>query len=216
MLSHLLRRVKAVDGVDDIAVATTARPTDDPVAERASREGVRCIRGDEADVLGRFVRAAKETCADVIVRVTGDCPLLDPGETGRVVRELKERAATADYAANVLDRTFPRGLDTEALFRDVLERADRLGRSEKAREHVTWVVNRERPDLFVRHSVRDAENNADLRWTVDAPADLEAVRAIYAGLGLGERILPYREVLAWVRRNPAVSALNSGLAQKDA
>ena len=216
MLARVIRRSRAIAGVEEVVVASTSRAADDPVARLSAAEDVRCIRGDEDDVLGRFVAAAEATKAEAVVRVTADCPLLDPVESGKVVRGLVEKVKSVDYASNVIERSYPRGLDTEALFRDVLERVARLGRSPQAREHVTWLINRERPDLFVRHSVRDAADNSDLRWTVDTAADLEMVRALYAGLGLGDRTAPYGDVLAYVRGHPALAALNAGQTQKDA
>jgi spore coat polysaccharide biosynthesis protein SpsF len=151
-----------------------------------------------------------------VVRVTADCPLIDPAESDRVVRELRERAGEADYASNVRRRTYPRGLDTEAFYRDVLDRMDRRGRSTPSREHVTWYLHREQPSLFSIHSVEDAQDNSDLRWTVDTPADLAMVRRLYADLDLGSSVRPYREILAHVRAHPAIAAMNAEIAQKDA
>jgi spore coat polysaccharide biosynthesis protein SpsF len=216
MLAQQIRRIRECRRADDIVIATTTRDSDDAVVELARSEGVRWYRGDEQDVLARYVFAAREARADLVARVTADCPLLDPAETDRVIGELQEHAGQADYASNVIERTFPRGLDAEALFRDVLERVGRMASSAKAREHVTWYVNRERPELFVRRSVRDASSNADLRWTVDAPEDLDVVRRIYLGLGLGEVVRPYPEVLAYVRARPNLAAANRAVTQKDA
>lgn len=216
LLSQEIRRLKASSETDEIVIATTGNPADDPVVDLARREGVRWFRGDEQDVLGRFAGAARESGADLVVRVTADCPLIDAGELDRVVRRLREGAGEADYAANVIRRTFPRGLDAEAMFRDTLDRMHRMARSPKAREHVTWFLNRERPELFCRLSVEDERDNSDLRWTVDTPEDLELARKIYQGLGLGDAVRPYREVLAHVRAHPEISATNAAIAQKDA
>lgn len=215
LLSQQLARLRASRETDEIVIATTVNATDDPLVELARKEGVRCFRGDEQDVLSRYLGAAREAKADLVVRITSDCPLIDAGETDRVIRDLREHASEADYAANILERTYPRGLDTEAFFMDVLERAARLGRSREAREHVTWLIHRERPELFVRRSVRDAADNSDLRWTVDTPEDLDVVRKIFAGLDLGNNAAPYRDVLAYVRARPELSAGNAAVAQKE-
>jgi spore coat polysaccharide biosynthesis protein SpsF (cytidylyltransferase family) len=215
LLEQLLRRVAAMREVDEIVVATTALPSDEPVAELVGRLGFGVFRGDEQDVLSRFIGAARQARADLVVRLTADCPLLDPAESDRVVRVLLE-AGEADYASNVDPRTYPLGLDTEALFRDTLERVGRLGRSPDAREHVTWLIHRERPELFLRRSVTDREDNSDLRWTVDTPDDLAAVGRLYRELALGERPLPYREVVAYARAHPEIGRLNAHVAQRHA
>jgi len=215
MLAQQIRRLREARRVDDIVVATSTLSTDDPVAACAGREGIGAFRGDERDVLKRFAGAAAHVGADLAVRVTGDCPLIDPGEVDRVIQALEDRRGEFDYASNVIERTFPRGLDTEALYRDTLERVERLGRSPEAREHVTWFINRERPELFARHSVKDGENNSDLRWTVDTADDLELIRKIYQALDLGARVAPYREILAVVRARPELAVANAHVIQKD-
>lgn len=214
LLSRLVNRLRGTTQADEIMIATTSLHTDDAVEALARKEGVRCFRGDEHDVLGRYCGAAREAKADLVARVTGDCPLVDAAETDRVIRALREAPSGADYASNVMTRTYPRGLETEVFHMDVLERAARLGHSAEAREHVTWFINRERPDLFVRLSIEDEQDNSDLRWTVDTTEDLEMVRRVYEGLALGDTRLPYRQVLAYVRAHPEVSAINAGVVQK--
>jgi spore coat polysaccharide biosynthesis protein SpsF len=214
MLAQQLRRLRALQRADEIVLATTTNDGDDALVRLAQAEGVRWFRGSEHDVLGRYLGAAREARADVVVRVTSDCPLLDPWETDRVIAALLDPAVPCDYAANIVERTLPRGLDTEALFRDVLERVGRLGVSAAAREHVTWFLVRERPDLFVLRSVTAPRDDSDLRWTVDTPEDLELCRRLYEALGLGDRVAPYAEVVAWLRAHPEVARLNAQVAQK--
>ena len=199
MLSQQLRRLKRCREADEIVVATTGNPSDDPVAALAVAEGVRCFRGDEHDVLSRYVGAAREARADIVVRVTADCPLIDPEQTDQVTRELEFNAGSCDYSANILGRTFPRGLDVEALFRDTLERTHRLAHSPAAREHVTWFIYTERPELFLLRPVFDSENNSDLSWTVDTAEDMMLIRRLYDELGVADRVVTYREVLNHVR-----------------
>lgn len=211
MLAWQLSRLKSCTAADDIVVATTTLGRDDPVVDLARRLEVRWFRGSEEDVLSRFVGAAREAHADVVVRITADCPLIDPEVTDRVVSVLTANQSTCDYASNSLRRTYARGLDVEAMFRDTLERAHRLGRSQTSREHVTPFIYAERPDLFLCRSVEDDVDNSDLRWTVDAAQDLELVRRLYTGLDLGARILPYREVVAYVRKHPEICLINAGV-----
>jgi spore coat polysaccharide biosynthesis protein SpsF len=210
MLAQQLRRLKRCALADDIIVATTTNATDDPVAELAHREQVGCFRGSEQDVLARYVGAARETRADVIIRVTADCPLIDPQVADCVIGELTKHVNECDYASNVLRRTYPRGLDVEAFFWDTLLRIDRLAKSQPAREHMTILPRSEHPELFLCLSVEDAQNNADLRWTVDTASDLEMVRALYAGLNLGVRVETFPEILAYVRAHPDLAQLNAG------
>jgi len=212
MLAQLLRRLRACASIDEIVVATSIAAGDDPIAEFGVTEGVRVCRGSEADVLGRIVEAARATHADVVVRVTADCPLIDPDVTNRVMDELTTNGSAADYASNVLRRTFPRGLDVEAMFLDTLLRVDRLAQTPAEREHVTITIRSERPNLFLTRSVESDNDDSDLRWTVDEERDLELVGRLYDALGLGERIVPYAIVVDHVRQHPELASINAGIA----
>jgi len=217
MLAQQLRRLAGCRLADELVVATTVNATDDPVVAVARGEGARWVRGSETDVLERYVGAAREARADVVVRVTADCPLIDPDVSDRVIAAASSHPGRWDYVSNVVPtRTFPRGLDTEALFADTLERVHRMAHSEAAREHVTPFIYQERPDLFAIGSVTDREDNSDLRWTVDTQADLELVRRLYAALGVGERAVGYRELLAYARAHPELSALNAPIVSRGA
>jgi spore coat polysaccharide biosynthesis protein SpsF len=216
MIEHQLRRLERCERIDELVIATTMNADDDPLVELAGRLGVRAFRGSEHDVLSRYAGAAREASADLVVRLTSDCPLADAGEVDVVVRELEERRATCDYASNGLEPTLPRGLDAEALWRDTLERADRMAASKPAREHVTWFVYSERPDLFELHAVHRPYDAADLRWTVDTDADLAMVRRLYDELGLAERDVPLDELIAYVRAHPEIAAMNAHVRQKGA
>ncbi len=212
MLEQQLERLKRCAHADEIVVATTVNGDDDPLVALAERSDVRWFRGSEHDVLSRYLGAAADAGADLIVRVTSDCPLIDPVETDAVIEALERHRHSADYASNFLVRHLPRGLETEALWRDVLERVDRLGTSTPAREHVTFHIHAERPDRFALLAVERPHKADDLRWTVDTPEDLEVVRAIYAALGPEPR--PLGEVIAWARAHPEVAALNAHVVQK--
>lgn len=214
MLAQQLRRLKRCRHADEIVVATTTNATDDPVVTVARAEGARWFRGSETDVLSRYVGAARESKADIVIRTTADCPLIDPEVSDKVIEALESQGDKADYATNVIRRTFPLGLDTEALYTDTLLRVGRLARSASAREHVTLIIWKERPDLFLIHSLTDEQDNSDLRWTVDVAEDLEMVRRLYADMGLGERTVGYREILAYVRAHPSLAELNAQVVQK--
>ncbi|WP_129671606.1 cytidylyltransferase domain-containing protein [Candidatus Chloroploca sp. Khr17] len=209
MLAQQLRRLKACKAADEIIIATTTNPADDSVIELARHEGVGWFRGSEPDVLARYVGAAHQARADVVVRVTADCPLIDPEVTDQIINELVNHRAECDYVSNVEERTFPHGLDVEAFFFDTLLRAERLGRSAAAREHVTVVMRAEYPDLFLRRSVHAPHNAADLRWTVDTAEDLQLVRSLYDDLDLGTRMLGYEVIVAYARAHPELARINA-------
>jgi spore coat polysaccharide biosynthesis protein SpsF len=208
MLAHQIRRLQRVEELDDIVVATTVDPADDPIAAVAEAEGARSFRGSEHDVLDRYCKAAAAAAAEVVLRVTADCPLLDPEVAALVLSALATDGAL-DYASNVVERTYPAGLDAEALTAETLARIFRLGRSPEAREHVTWFLLRERPDLFRIKSVTDDVDNSDLRWTVDHRRDLELVRRLYDELDLARNPRSYRDVVAYVRKRPELATLNT-------
>lgn len=212
LLDRQVERLRRSHRLDQIMVATTTNATDEPLVAACERLGLACHRGSETDVLSRYVGAAEVSGADVVVRITSDCPLIDAAIVDEVVVARAE--AAVDYASNVFPRTFPRGLDTEVLTRAALEKCHAMGTSTPAREHVTWFLHSERPDLFTRVNVETKESGADLRWTVDTPEDLEVVRRIWAGLELSTRHAAYADILAWVRSHPEVARLNAMIEQK--
>jgi spore coat polysaccharide biosynthesis protein SpsF len=210
MLAQVVRRLREATRVDEIVVATSLVLDDDAVADEAARLGAGVHRGSENDVLGRYLGAAREFRAEAILRITADCPLLDPGVVDLVIEALTDEV---DYASNTHDRSFPRGLDSEALHRDTLERIARLGTSRAAREHVTAFVM-EQPALFRIVQVAAEVDDSDLRWTVDTADDLAMVRGLYEALGLDRAVRPYREVVAAVRERPELAAGNAHVRQK--
>jgi spore coat polysaccharide biosynthesis protein SpsF len=212
MLAQLLRRLRSCESVDEIVVATSIASQDDQIEELSLAEGVMVTRGSAVDVLGRIAAAARDSRADVVVRVTADCPLIDPQVVDRVVDGLTTEGEAVDYASNVLRRTFPRGLDVEAMFMDTLVRVERIAKSRAEREHVTVTIRSERPELFLTRSIESENDDSDLRWTVDEAPDLELVRRLYEDLGLGERILPYEAVVNHVRTQPQLAQINARIA----
>ena len=210
MLAQVVRRLRGSTRVDEIVVATSVMLDDDAVADEAAWLGAGVHRGSENDVLGRYLGAAREFRAEAILRITADCPLLDPGVVDLVIEALTDEV---DYASNTHDRSFPRGLDSEALHRDTLERIARLGTSRAAREHVTAFVM-EQPALFRIVQVAAEVDDSDLRWTVDTADDLAMVRGLHEALGLDRAVRPYREVVAAVRERPELAAGNAHVRQK--
>jgi spore coat polysaccharide biosynthesis protein SpsF len=174
LIRFLLRRLRHV-AVDHVVVATSECPADDAVVEAVTELDMPVVRGPEHDVLTRFVHVIEAFPADVVVRLTADCPLVDPNLVGAAL-ELRSRSA-ADYASNTLVRTFPDGLDVEVIRAPVLIEAAKEAADPVEREHVTPFVYR-RPERYRLVSLRNSEHLGDERWTVDTPADLEFVRSI--------------------------------------
>lgn len=213
MLARVIDRVRLAREVHDVLVATSDAAGDDAVAAAAAAEGLTAVRGSEHDVLDRYVQAARHARLDVVVRVTADCPLLDPDLTDAVIRLVIDGQGQVDYAANTLRRTFPRGLDVEVAPMATLERAWREARSLHERAHVfPWVY--EVPGRCRLAGVTHDTDWSHLRWTVDTPEDLAAVRGIYRALA--GRAFRWRDVLAVVAANPALADVNAGVRQKTA
>jgi spore coat polysaccharide biosynthesis protein SpsF len=208
MLAQQVQRLRQFSQADEIVIATTTDSGDEAIVTLARKMGIAWYCGSEDDVLRRYVGAAKQAKADIVVRVTADCPLIDPEVGDRVIRELIKHSGECDYASNVLKRTYPHGLDVEAMFLDTLLRLDRLSLSPAAREHVTTFLRAERPELFLSRSLEDTQNNADLRWTVDEERDLKLIRRLYAELHLGERQVSYREIISHVRASADLASFN--------
>jgi spore coat polysaccharide biosynthesis protein SpsF len=201
MLGRVVDRARAARRIDEVWVACTDRRVDDLIESYCRDAGVSLFRGSEGDVLDRFVGTMDQARGEVAVRLTADCPLLDPAVIDRVVDELVTNQPGTDYVANVLERSFPRGLDVEAFTRGALNRMDRLGTGPEAREHVTIPVRREHQAAFAVRNVRSDSDDSDLRWTVDTEDDLGFVRLIYRTLGLADRSLPYQDLVRWCRAN---------------
>lgn len=205
MLARAVRPLLAASRIDVVCIATTTAAADDPVADAAQQLDVDVYRGSEHDVLERYRDAARACDAEVIVRATADCPLLDPAVIDRIVAAL---ADDVDYSSNTHERTYPRGLDVEAVHRNTLERIARLATSRAAREHVTSFVL-EQPALFRVHQVRAERDDSDLRWTVDTAEDLAVVRELVELTGDA----PYEQRVAAVRARPLLAS-NAHVAQK--
>jgi spore coat polysaccharide biosynthesis protein SpsF len=174
-LQRTIERTKRASLVDEVMVATTVRDEDDIIAEVAEACAATVFRGSSSDVLLRYVNAAGTSAADIICRITADCPLVDPEIIDKVIMQL----GRADYCSNVVKRTYPRGLDVEVMHRDVLERAERLATSQPAREHVTLTIYEEHPSLFQIRHVLDTEDNSDLNFCLDYAADLVYLRRFW-------------------------------------
>ena len=214
MLARVVDRTSRARTIDRVIVATTTKMQDDPLAEHARMlPSVDVFRGDEDDVLDRYYQAARHYQLDVIVRITSDCPLLDPGLADQVVQPLLDPASHVDYSANTLRRTYPRGLDVEAVPFATLERVRREATSVHERAHVFPYVY-EHPDRFAMAGTADTVDRSEMRWTVDTAEDLAFVREVYRALGT--RDFTWRDVLKVIDAKPELLQINALVRQKSA
>lgn len=194
VLAHVIDRAQRIPGVQEVIVATTILDKDDPVVALAQRYGAAGARGSETDVLDRFYQAARPAHAKVVVRLTGDCPLLDPEVSGQVLARFL--LGDADYVSNVHPPSYPDGLDTEVLSFGALERAWREANLPSEREHVTpyiWKNQSARP--FRLANVSWERDLSSWDWVVDTKEDLSFLRAIAARQGSAFARASWRDVL---------------------
>ncbi len=203
MLLLLLRRLSHARRIDGIVVATSTDASDDPIDAVASSAGVAVSRGPRRDVLGRFLLAIGDR-KDPIVRITADCPLIDPSIVDDTVERFLSVAGCA-YASNILPRTFPDGLDVEVIDAAALRAVGREPLEIADREHVTSAI-RAQPERFRQAAVLGACNLGELRWTVDEPEDLEFVRALVRRLGARRHEAGLVEILSAVRAEPSLAS----------
>ena len=198
-LELMLDRLRRATEVDEIVVATSTERSDDPVAKLAESAGASAVRGPLDDVLGRFALALEQHPADAIVRLTGDCPLVDPDIVDAVVRRWRDGEEA--YVTNVGEpRTFPDGLDVEVVSRLALDAAAREAVSPDEREHVTAFV-RARPERFPSVTLEADPDYGWVRITLDTADDLELLRRIVAAVGMEAGL---DSILGFLGLGPAV------------
>jgi spore coat polysaccharide biosynthesis protein SpsF len=212
VLARVLRRLGRALRIHEVVVATTCGTGDGAIAQECDRLQVSCFRGSEHNVLDRYLRAAEQFRSDLIVRITADCPLIDPEVVDEVVVACITRGV--DLSCNDVPRTFPRGLDVEAFTLETLHRIHQMADQSYQREHVTSLVY-ERPDIFRTYLVKGNRDLNHLRWTVDTPEDLHLIRAIYAHFENRDDF-GWREALELVDIHPELAEINAHIAQKPA
>lgn len=212
MLVRDMNRLARAETLDKVVVATTVKPADDAIACLCDKRNWLCFRGSEEDVLDRYYRAAVDHEADVVVRITSDCPLIDPEIVDRVVREFLDLQPELDYASNVFPkRMFPRGLDAEVMRFDALEQAWHEDDNPAWREHVTPYIRRN-PGLFRIHGIMSEVDHSHMRWTVDTVEDLAFVCRIYNHFGHDH--FSWQDVLAVLKEHPEWLEINRSVQQK--
>jgi len=210
VLARVVRRLQRARLIEEIVVATTNSAADDSIVRECQSLAVRFFRGEESDVLDRYYQAAQWMGADGIVRVTSDCPLIDPDTTDSTIHAFLERRP--DYASNALQRTFPRGLDTEVITWEALTRAWEGAWLPYQRAHVTPYIY-ENPDRFDILEVKADTDYSSHRWTLDTAEDLSFIRAVYDRVG-NDDSFSWRDVLALIEREPELMELNHAVMQK--
>lgn len=205
MLLQVIHRAKQAKSVDIIAVITSNHEDDDAIEMLCKENGILCFRGSLDDVLDRYYQAAIYFQADIVIRLTGDCPLLDPKIIDKVVQTFHKGAF--DYVSNTLECTYPDGLDTEIFRFETLEKAWKEARLKSEREHVTAYIYKH-PELFRLGSVKQEQDLSSLRWTVDTPRDLEFVRTIYNYFKNVE--FGMYGILKMIKENPEFAKINYG------
>ncbi len=213
MLTRLLERLRRVQRAQGIVIATTTNASDDPIAELCMQQGVPCHRGSEHDVLSRYADAARLHGADVVVRITSDCPLIDPALIDQVIAAYEE--GDSDYVSNMLPPTWPYGMAVEVFSASALAEAHAEASQAAEREHVT-------PFLYwhpERYRLRNLASPVDLsrhRWTVDTPEDYDLVRRLFEALYQNRIDFTQTDVLEMLNVHPQWIAINQHIQQKPA
>ena len=214
VLSRMVERVKRASSLSRVVVATTVDPSDDPVEAACLDEKIDVFRGSLPDVLDRYYQAAVKYHADIVVRLTGDCPLIDPILIDDVVTELIEQ--DADFACNRLpppfSRTYPIGLDVEACTFSALQRAWKEATEKKDREHVLPYLY-EKEGRFKVLQLDYKEDLGAMRWTLDTPEDYALLQEVIKRLD-GRNDYSWLEVLQLFRQDPSLASINSSVKHK--
>jgi spore coat polysaccharide biosynthesis protein SpsF len=211
MLARVIRRAQRSKLIDEVTVACSPESSDDAIVAECAKLGVRVHRGSDSDVLDRYHGATVAFQPEAIVRITSDCPLIEPEVSDKVIARFIESGA--DYASNTIDRSYPRGLDTEVCKRVCLDRAWSEATEPYQRVHVTPYLY-QNPELFKIVQVRGETDLNELRWTVDTPEDYEFICRIFAHFD-GQDDFTWHDVLAMLKLNPGLDEINRHIRQKE-
>lgn len=210
MIGHLLERLSKAALIDEVIIATSIDKKNDPLEAYVKGLGYLVYRGSEDDVLDRYYQASRQANADCIIRVTGDCPLIDPALVDQVVAAFKQ--GEVDYLSNINPPTYPDGLDTEIFTFDALQKAWREASSEFDREHVTPFLRNS--GLFKTRNISAADDHSDKRWTVDTQQDFDVVLGVFEAL----KATPdfgWKDVIKLQKERPALFAANQDLMRNE-
>ncbi len=213
LLEYQIERLKRVKLADEIVIATTTNSTDLPIIELCDCLSILYFRGSEEDVLARYYGAAKEHQADVVVRVTSDCPLIDPQVIDKVIQFYIDYKYEYDYVSNSLERSYPRGMDTEVFSFLALHQAFVEATTQPDREHVTPFIYMY-PERYRLAQVVYSENQSSHRWTVDTADDFELIKRIIEALYPQIQKFTLEDCLDLLRKYPDWSQINAHIEQK--
>jgi len=212
ILDYVIDRLRLCKNIDDIVLATTTNKQDNVLEEYAKNKDIKYYRGSEEDVLNRYYEAAKKYDADIIVRITSDCPLIDFEIVDRVIK--KHIDSKADYTSNVIKRTFPRGFDTEVFNFNVLEDTNNNADKNYHKEHVTEYMT-EHPEKYKLINV-EAEGKIkrpDIRITVDTLEDLELIKRIL--FNFDSINFTAADIIDFLEKNPKLLEINKNVTQRE-
>ena len=210
VLARVVERVRQARFAGEVVIATTMSQTDEAIVDECRKLCVRVYRGSGDDVLDRYYQAAKQFSADAIIRVCSDCPLIEPEIVDKTAQEFL--TFQPDYASNTIERTYPRGLDTEIMTWDALASCWREAHKFYQRSHVTPYIY-ENPDRFNILRVISDPDYSEYRWTLDTPEDLAFIRAVYSRIQHAE-MFSWHDVLELLERVPELLELNQHIPQK--
>lgn len=212
-LELMLERVRRAIQLQKVVVATTTSPEDDRLADLCKRLGCECFRGDEEDVLDRYYKAAVAFGSpEVIVRLTGDCPLHDPVIIDKLVNRFLD--SQADYVSNIDPPTFPDGLDTEVFSFSALEKAWKEACLKSEREHVTSYI-RNHMDKFKAVNIKCEKDLSAHRWTLDEKEDYEFISRIYENLYKKKPAFGMEDVLELLAKHPELEEINKRFTRNE-
>lgn len=214
VLWHVIERVKQAKNIDQIIIATTTHKRDKIIFEKAEEWGVKPYQGSEEDVLARYYEAANKYDIDTVVRITSDCPLIDP----HIIDEIVGYYNKIDYTlvtnagSDLNNRTYPRGLDTEVFSFEVLEKAYNKAEEKYQREHVTPYIYENYEDIFYYKNNEDLSN---YRLTLDTKEDFELIKILYDKLYKGEHNFYLNEIIEVLNKNKELLKINQKIKQKE-
>lgn len=210
MIELLLARLAQSKEIEQIVLATSVDERNTPLVEHVKALGYTCVRGSEVDVMARYLVAARQVQADIIIRITGDCPLIDPVLVDKAIAQFK--AQGVDYLSTVAPATYPDGLDTEVFTLQALERAGKESQDPFDHEHVTPYLRKQ--GLFTTAAVTHSEDLSGLRWTVDEPTDFEVVSQVFAHFS-PDIHFSWTKVLELQRSQPELFAANHNIIRNE-
>lgn len=213
VLEHDINRLKRIKNIDEIVIATTTLEKDNAIIEECKKLNVKYFRGSEENVLSRYYYAAEENDADVVVRVTSDCPLIDVKVSENIIQYFLFNKDNYDYVSNTIDRTYPRGLDTEVFSFDALEKAFKEAISSRDKEHVTPYIWRN-DKIFRLAQCKNSKDYSNLRWTLDTEEDYKLILLIYKYFQ-NQDYFSMDEIIRFLDRNPEIKDINKYIEQKN-